>query len=137
MASLYLTEDLSAGELSAEQREQRVVEILAARQNGSIDRIGLPVLLGDEASVTKESLDDFAIAVATVDCHVGRFNRHDSRSAAGCEKQMELRFRQTNVVVALACKPLHSLLQDFQNILSSGGQFLRFVFGMHGRTRTP
>ncbi|WP_436717436.1 hypothetical protein U8335_11285 [Roseiconus lacunae] len=74
MSSLYLTEDLTAGELSAEQREQRVVEILAiglmrlnrrAGLSKATERDGsnsLPIS-GDSAASRLESLPDPGLTV--------------------------------------------------------------------------
>ncbi|WP_163981272.1 hypothetical protein [Roseiconus lacunae] len=75
VSSLYLTEDLSAGELSAEQREQRVVEILAiglmrlnrrAGLSKATERVGstsLPIS-GDSAASRLESLSDSGLTVS-------------------------------------------------------------------------
>ncbi len=74
MSSLYLTEKLSPGELPAEQREQRVVEILAiglmrlnrrAGLSKATERDGstsLPIS-GDSAASRLESLPDSGLTV--------------------------------------------------------------------------
>ncbi len=74
MSSLYLTEDLSASEFSAEQREQRVAEILAiglmrlnrrAGLSKATERDGstsLPIS-GDSAASRLESLPDSGLTV--------------------------------------------------------------------------
>ncbi len=74
MSSLFLTEDLSAGELSAEQLEQRVVEILAiglmrlnrrAGLSKATERDGstsLPIS-GDSAASRLESSSDSGLTV--------------------------------------------------------------------------
>ena len=74
MASLYLTEDLSAGELSAERREQRVVEILAiglmrlnrraglSKATERDDSTSLPIS-GDSAVSGPKSFSDSGLTV--------------------------------------------------------------------------
>ena len=74
MSSLFLTEDLSAAELSAEQREQRVVEILAIGLMRLNRRAGLSKaavrdgstslpISGDSAASRLESLSDSGLTV--------------------------------------------------------------------------
>jgi len=74
VASLYLTDDLSAGDLSAEQREQRVVEILAIGLMRLNRRAGLSKAVvrdssnslpisGDSAASRLESLSDSGLTV--------------------------------------------------------------------------
>ena len=74
MSSLYLTEDLSASDLSAEQREQRVVEILAIGLTRLNRRAGLSKaperdgstsspISGDSAASRLESSRDSGLTV--------------------------------------------------------------------------